>query len=202
MKDVQLETYEWIRTWVDHANAKDLPRVLLIGDSITNGYQEAVRELLCGVCYVDFIATSYYCDNPTYTSLVRMIYESLPYAVVHFNHGLHGYHGDVEGYRAEMERLALELSEKSKVILVTSTNVKKSGELTEIHEGWEKRLSERNAALADIAEKNGFRVNDLYAVSLSIPLERRSQDGVHYLTDGYKENLAPVVAEAIRAALA
>ena len=56
---MQKEQKEWIRAWCDDTNEKDLPRVLLIGDSITNGYQEKVRTLLQGVCYVDFIATSY-----------------------------------------------------------------------------------------------------------------------------------------------
>ena len=40
------ETYEWIHSWCDEAGKRDLPRVLLVGDSITHSYQNEVRELL------------------------------------------------------------------------------------------------------------------------------------------------------------
>ena len=44
------EKYEWIHSWCDEALNNDLPRVLLVGDSITHNYQEKVRELLRGIC--------------------------------------------------------------------------------------------------------------------------------------------------------
>ena len=52
------ETYEWIHSWCDEAGKHDLPRVLLVGDSITHSYQNEVRELLKGKVYVDYVATS------------------------------------------------------------------------------------------------------------------------------------------------
>ena len=200
MENVKLETYEWIRTWQDHAPAIDLPRVLLVGDSITNGYQEAVRELLAGVCYVDFIATSYYVDNSTYHTIVKALFHSLPYAAVHFNHGLHGIHGDVETYEREMEKLVLEFEKTAKVTLVTSTNVR-TNELRDVCPKWQPILEERNAAVERIAARHGCAIDDLYSVSLTVPLEERAKDGVHYTTDGYKKRLAPVVAEAVKTAL-
>ena len=53
------ERFEWIHSWCDETAKEDLPRVLLVGDSITYNYQEKVRELLKDVCYVDYISTSY-----------------------------------------------------------------------------------------------------------------------------------------------
>ena len=45
------ETVEWIDVWLPHTNDDKLPRVLLIGNSITRGYYPKVeitqRESLC-----------------------------------------------------------------------------------------------------------------------------------------------------------
>ena len=86
------ERFEWIQSWCDEADKTDKPRVLLVGDSITRGYQEIVRELLSDVCYVDYLATSYAIDNKLYSTLVEDFAKNSDYAVVHFNHGLHGIH--------------------------------------------------------------------------------------------------------------
>mgnify|MGYP004680288829 CR=1 FL=1 len=39
-----METFEWIHSWLDHTDRHDHPRVLLIGDSICNGYEEFVNR--------------------------------------------------------------------------------------------------------------------------------------------------------------
>lgn len=194
------ETYEWCRTWADHANATDLPRVLLVGDSITNGYQTEVRRLLDGICYVDMIATSYFVDCPTYHSIHTALYRDLPYAVVHFNHGLHGVHGSTEVYETGVESILKELGSASKLILATSTSVKQR-ESEEYNEKTMEMVKERNEALFRIAERLGCPVNDLFTVSLSVPSAYRSKDGVHYTEDGYAEYFAPRVAEQILSAL-
>ena len=82
--------YEWIQSWCDEADRTDKPRVLLIGDSITYGYQAIVRELLKDVCYVDYIATSYAADNKLYTLLVEGMAKNSDYDVIHFNRRLQG----------------------------------------------------------------------------------------------------------------
>ena len=38
------EQFEWIHSWCDETAQNDLPRVLLVGDSITHNYQEKVRQ--------------------------------------------------------------------------------------------------------------------------------------------------------------
>ena len=194
------ETYEWCRSWMDHADATDLPRVLLIGDSITNGYQDEVRRLLNGVCYVDMIATSYFVDAPIYHSLVGAFYDDLPYAVVHFNHGLHGYHGTKEVYESGMESLLSKLEIKSKVILATSSSVLQNNSPLP-HEGWAEKLAERNAVVRRLAEKHGCAISDLYEVSVNVPYDLRSKDGFHYAEAGYSDYFAPRVADEIKRAL-
>ena len=40
-----LEPIEWTDIWVTNANRNDLPRVLLVGDSITRGYFKSAEKL-------------------------------------------------------------------------------------------------------------------------------------------------------------
>ena len=68
-----------------------LPRVLLMGDSILNGYLPGVSKALEGKAFVDAWVTP---TSQGDKSLSRQIEEVLaqgPYAVVHFNLGLHGW---------------------------------------------------------------------------------------------------------------
>ena len=64
------EQFEWIHSWQDENFNSDLPRVLLVGDSITHNYQSIVREKLKGIAYVDYVATSYGIDADIYKKLV------------------------------------------------------------------------------------------------------------------------------------
>ena len=99
------EQFEWIHSWCDETALNDLPRVLLVGDSITDGYQAKVRELLKGVCYVDYIATSYAVDSKMYNLLVGAFVADSKYDLIHFNHGLHGIHISKKSYKSRMKKL-------------------------------------------------------------------------------------------------
>jgi hypothetical protein len=45
---VSREDIEWLGVWLPQTNDGKLPRVLLIGDSITPGYDPEVEEALAG----------------------------------------------------------------------------------------------------------------------------------------------------------
>ncbi len=47
----QREATEWSTSYWYNANENRLPRILLIGDSICNGYQSMVKDKLAGVAY-------------------------------------------------------------------------------------------------------------------------------------------------------
>lgn len=78
------ERFEWVQSWCDEAPSNDLPRVLLIGDSITRQYQDRVRELLRGKCYVDYFSSSYAVDSPIYQTLIKAFVGDSKYAIIHF----------------------------------------------------------------------------------------------------------------------
>ena len=58
----------------------------------------------------------------------------------------------------------------------------------------------RNDAVKELAALRRENVDDLYAVSVNVPKEYRSMDGIHYTEDGY-EMFAAAVAECVRANL-
>lgn len=193
---IKKEQYEWIDAWQDDADRTDLPRVLLIGDSITRGYNGRVREFLKGIAYVDFIATSYAIDNPLYVALVKKYAEAGGYSLIHFNHGLHGYHMGRRTYLSKTDKLIKALAKDAKIIIATSTIVYKEGNKG-INRGWAKRLEERNGAVKELADKNGYKLNDLYSVSEKLDVSLRLPDGVHYNEQGYNV-LGKVVADNIK----
>ncbi len=193
------EHYEWLQTWSDESERTDLPRVLLVGDSITGGYQAMVREALRGVCLVDYFCTSYAVDSAIYHTALRMFVTDSRYAAVHFNHGLHGKHMTGEVYKENVERLLEQISGcGAKVIAALTTRV--LGKDGDPDLSWEEKIAERNAAIEDIATRCGYAVNDLYAPSVSMPAEKRLGDGVHYQEAGYRVFADKVIA-AIRQAL-
>ena len=82
--------------------------------------------------------------------------------------------------------------EDSKVILANTTFVFKEGNIIP-DEAWGKRVSERNAAIAELSEELGFPNDDLYSVSKTIDASGRSNDGTHYTEIGINILAASVV---------
>ncbi len=193
------EWFEWIHSWCEATTQDDLPRVLLVGDSITHGYQGAVRNALKGVCYVDYVATSYAIDSKMYNLLVENFVKDSRYDVIHFNHGLHGIHLSKRGYQSRMKKLLCRLEKQSKILLTTTTVVY-TADNKRLHPNWNKRVQERNDVVWALATEKGYAVDDLYSVSLAIDKADRSNDGTHYESVGY-ERLAVSVADSIKKVL-
>ncbi|MBR1677265.1 MAG: SGNH/GDSL hydrolase family protein [Clostridia bacterium] len=196
---MQKETYEWVHSWCDQTQKNDLPRVLLIGDSITFGYQEEVRKLLEGVCYVDYFTTSYAIDDKIYTLLLDNFIKDSNYALLHFNHGLHGMHMSVNTYRSKIEKFLAKVAKDKKVILAETTAVNKPGNRRR-DTVWMKKVIARNEVINMLSEKLGYPVDRLYDVSAELPVSVRAEDGTHYQKAG-NEALAACVAESIKAEL-
>jgi len=193
---MEKERFEWVRSWCDQADQCNLPRILLIGDSITEGYQAQVRQMLSGVCYVDYLATSYSIDSKVYNVLVRTMVADSNYAIIHLNHGLHGKHISKRVYKNKLSKLLKILTEKSTVILATSTQVR-----TKNNEGidlsWERVVKERNEATIACSKEYNLAVNDLYGISAKMNLSKRAPDGVHYFENGFAD-FANCVLKRIR----
>ena len=84
-----LEQYEWDDIWWDHANEAKLPRMLIVGDSISCGYRRIAAQELQEEIHVDGIGTSKAVDNEHYSALQAYVLRQQPYGgIVQFNNGL------------------------------------------------------------------------------------------------------------------
>ena len=86
----QLEKTEWSDIWLADANQNDLPRVLMVGDSIAQGYFRDVEKDLTGKAYCAKYATSKFMGNPDYLDELKLILKRYRFNVIHINNGLHG----------------------------------------------------------------------------------------------------------------
>ena len=179
------EQFEWIHSWQDENFNKDLPRILLIGDSITHNYQNKVREKLKGIAYVDYVATSYGIDSAIYKNLVLNFANYNKYDLIHFNFGLHAKHLSKLEYKKRVKHVVQKLQEICPVIIAKSTVVYCFNNI-ELDKSWMKRVNERNIAVEEIANELNIEIDDLFDVSCSVPKEFRYEDGTHYLTAGYE----------------
>jgi lysophospholipase L1-like esterase len=179
-----------------------LPRVLLIGDSISIGYTPVVREMLRGVANVHRIPDN---GGPT-TRGLALLDEWLGsgrWNVIHFNFGLHDIarpNGTTlrttpADYEKNLRALVARLKATGvKLIFATTTPVPNA----RVNSGRKNTdvLICNNVAKKIMADA-GIPVDDLYAVALPRLDEIQLKANVHYTPEGYRVLGAPVAA-AIR----
>lgn len=192
-----------------------LPRVLLIGDSISMGYTLPVRELLDGKANVHRPPAN---CGPT-TSGLQNIDKWLgegKWDVIHFNWGLHdlkylGPNGEnladprdstsrqqvpPERYEQNLRKLVERLKQTGATLIWCAT--------TPVPEGAKGRVvghsAQYNEIAAKIMKENDVAIDDLYSFALPRLKEIQLPANVHFSKDGSSE-LAKQVAKTIDAAL-
>ena len=192
------ENTEWSISYAYHLTdaKKNLPRVLLVGDSICQGYQGKVAAKLDGKANVTYWASSYCVTSPGYLRLLAFYLDEAKYDVIHFNNGLHSCETPVADYEKSY-LAALQLIRKkqpdAKIVWASSTPINTKDARAD-------KVAALNAAARRAAESVGdVAANDLY--SLVNPLERKAYwvDTHHYTDVGY-ELLASQVVEKVVAA--
>lgn len=186
-----------------------LPRVLLIGDSISMGYTLPVRKRLEGKANVHRIPTN---GGPT-TRGVESIDAWLgdsQWNVIHFNWGLHdlkymdasGKHIDnltdgkpqvaLEDYERNLDQLVTRMKATGAKLIFATT--------TPVPEGAAGRIPDDaaryNTAALRVMERHGIAVDDLYAFALPQLAEIQLPANVHFSPTG-SERLAEAVVESI-----
>jgi lysophospholipase L1-like esterase len=194
-----------------------LPRVLIIGDSISIGYQEPLREALKGKANVHRPMTN---CGPT-TRGVEQIdawlgsdnSEKGKWDVIHFNFGLHDVrHFDDQAkatdadkghrqvsdadYEKNLEQLVARLKRTGAKLIFCTTTPVPAGSPGRI-QGDEVKYNE--IALR-VMKKHGVAIDDLYAFALPRLSEIQLPANVHFKPEGSKQ-LASHVASSITKAL-
>lgn len=182
-----------------------LPRVLLIGDSISMGYTLPVRKLLEGKANVHRIPQN---GGPTKNGIANL-YKWLgsgKWDVIHFNHGIHDVKIMPDG-KNQVEPAAYEANLRSIVAKLKATGAKVIFALTtpipdNLRSG-QRRFSsevEYNVIASKVMLENGVAINDLHSYVNPRFAELQIPNDLHYKPEG-SEFLAVRVAEVIRTAL-
>lgn len=201
------------KTWPPLRYVKEdpkLPRVLLIGDSISVGYTTRVQEALKGKANVWRVPINGGSTLVGLDNMEKWLGWRDKWDVIHFNFGLHDITRErdgrpdvsgtvkvsVEQYAGNMEQLVTEMEKTgAKLIWATTTPVPEdaAGRLKGDEVAY-------NAAAAKIMQKHGVQINDLYGYILPrLDVAQKAPD-VHFLDEG-SQLLADRVASEIMAAL-
>lgn len=192
---------------LDKATVKDpnRPRVLLIGDSILNGYLRPVTAALDGKAYVDAWVNPY-AQSLHLNKLLSEVLANGPYDVVHFNMGLHGWQkgrikdGTFEPLTKAYVEVIKTALPKARIIWASSTPVTVKGKPTELDTEINPIIIEHNRMAAKVMAECAVPVNDFYAL-LAPKLEWARGDQFHWKTEAYQV-LARNAADAILRELA
>jgi hypothetical protein len=191
---------------VEKAVVKDtrLPRVLLIGDSILNGYQARATKLLAGQAYVDLWVNPYN-QSEHVNRLLGEVLANGPYDVVVFNMGLHGWQegrikpGTFEPLmKAYVQVLQAKLP-RAKLYWASSTPVTVKGQPTELNPEINPIIVEQNRLAAKVMAEMGVPVLDFYGLLVDKRALARG-DMFHWNGPAY-DLLADAVVAAIRRGL-
>ena len=188
------ENVEWQIAYAFHLTdgKKNLPRVLLVGDSICNGYQGEVCRLLNGKMNVSYWISSYCVTSPNYMKFLSLYLDEAKYDVVHFNNGLHSLQTPTEAY-AKCVRSAMELirskQPQAKIVWCSSTPLKDADKTAKA-----KELNE--AAAKVVAEIGGIATDDLFALLDPLDREANWRDVFHHKKEMCKME-AKQVADAV-----
>ena len=165
---IHREGTEWCDIWIPKATDQKLPRVLLVGDSITKGYYKATENYLKGNANCARFATSACVSDPAFFAQLEAMFSHYDYGVVHFNNGLHGIEYTEEEYRKGYEK-ALQFirkkSPKAELVLALSTPLQSTSNKNNLNP----RIDERNRIVRELAQKYGATINDLHAISKDHP---------------------------------
>ena len=183
-----------------------LPRVLLIGDSISIGYTLQVRRLLAGKANVQRIPINGGATEVGISHMAKWL-GNAKWDVIHFNFGLHDakqvsqtrFRASREQYRENLGRLvSLMKPTGAKLIFATTTPVPHDGVLTPTRRFDD--IAARNEIAKEVMAENGVAIDDLYSVVLPRAADIGRTNDVHFKPEGY-EVLAKSVAASIEAAL-
>lgn len=186
-------------------DVEGLPRVLLIGDSISMGYTLPVRELLKGKANVHRIPQN---GGPTKLGVekINAWLGKGKWDVIHFNWGIHDLkfmpdekrQVEPADYEKNLRALVAKLKATgAKLIWATITPIP-SGELNPPRRFGE--VAEYNEIAKKVMTENGVAIDDLNAAITPHLAEMQNPKDVHYNAEGSKF-LGGEVAKSIEAVL-
>ena len=166
-----------------------LPRVLLIGDSVSRGYTQPTRAALAGVANVHRAPAN---CGPTAAGVknLEVWLGAGKWDVIHFNFGIHDRGTPAADYVNRLEAIVGRLEKTGATPIPDNPAQKQTA----------RSIVEKNALAAEVMRKHGIPTDDLFAALTPRLAELQNPHDVHFTGAGY-EFLGARVAAAIRAAL-
>ncbi|NQU52630.1 MAG: SGNH/GDSL hydrolase family protein [Bacteroidetes bacterium] len=168
----------------------ELPNVLLIGNSVMNGFKNTVIPGLKGKTNVDYWLTPKHLNSDFLFEDLAKIVKYRKYDVIHFNIGLHGW---PEGRIAENEYVPLlekyvstikKNAENSRIIWGSITPVTETGK-PELNKEINPTIAKRNKLAKGVMDNFNIPANDLYGL-VADKLELAKGDRFHWTAKGYE----------------
>jgi GDSL-like Lipase/Acylhydrolase family len=200
-RHVAREPIEWIRLWLPNVNKKDLPQVLLLGDSITQAYYKDVSADLKGKAYAGYLTSSLSMGDPMLPRQIALVLKNYRFDVIHFNNGLHGKGYTEQEYARYFPQFLKTLQANAhgaKLIWTSSTPVRTGKDMSEFAP-FTQRVAARNRIAAAYARKAGIPIDDLYAAILHHPEYYLGVDGTHPNPQGRAAEAHDVAASILKA---
>jgi len=192
------EPIEWCDIWISHANETNLPRVLLIGDSIARDYYPEVEKRLSGKAFVARLATSRFISDPVLLKEIELVLDQEKFDVIHFNNGMHGWQHTEAEYRQAFPKFLKTIrahAPRAQLVWAATTPLRddkaasSGGKLESSNE----RIAARNTIAAEIVTAQKIPTNDLNAAVRDHP--EYHSDNVHFNGQGIRIQAAQVSAE-------
>jgi lysophospholipase L1-like esterase len=159
-----------------------LPRVLLIGDSVSRAYTLGVRHALAGKANVHRAPEN---CGPTANGLKKLDVwlGSGHWDVIYFNFGIHDRATPLADYEQRLGEIIVRLQKTgAKIIWASTTPVPRDDSKKQTPES----IIERNVVAARVAQAHGLPVDDLFAFITPHVAETQKPGDVHFTDRGYE----------------
>ena len=169
-----------------------LPRVLLIGDSVSRGYTLATRKALAGIANLHRAPEN---CGPTANGVKKLSVwlGDGKWDIIHFNFGIHDRKTPLADYEQRLDAIATQLKATgAHVIWASTTPVAEGG----MKDATNADLVARNEVAARIMQKHGIPTDDLYTWIQPDLTKFQNPKDVHFSNAGY-DRLAEQVASSI-----
>ncbi len=174
-----------------------LPRVLLIGDSVSRGYTQPTRVTLAGKANVHRAPAN---CGPTASGLKNLDVwlGAGKWDVIHFNFGIHDRATPAADYVKRLEEIVVRLEKTgAKLIWASTTPIPDNPAQKQTAQS----VVDKNALAAEVMAKHGIPTDDLFGAMTPRLKEFQPPLDVHYTGAGY-DFLGAKVGESILARLA
>ena len=179
--------------WDFVADDPKLPRILLIGDSVSRGYTLAVRAALAGKANVHRAPEN---CGPTANGLKKLDVwlGDGKWNLIHFNFGIHDRATSLADYETRLEQLTQRLLRSgARLVWASSTPLP-----TQSSYGSDAAIVVRNEIAARVMQRHKVPVDDLYAHIAPRLADFQRPNDVHFTDAGYAYLGDQVAAEISR----